>query len=267
MKINEKNVISFAVCNSPIDKEGFLLKKGEVNKGFQKRWFVLKGNLLFYFEKPGDKEPIGVIILEGCTVELSEREYDAYSFSIVYPGPGCRSYILAAETQEEMEAWMKAITCAGYEYMKLMVSELQRQLDEHNKMTTLSGIKNNDIGKNVTELGTLMLDTPVPSVSNEPKPTSSQRFNPFNNLDITVDEEENYNPLPANQLPSPSSPPITPELMMGVSNFGNSSFFSEVSIPPLPTVTTSRSFEEMHELFGQQIHSLRQSMMLDSSEA
>lgn len=25
---------------------------------------------------------------------------------------------------------MKALTCAGYEYMKLMVSELQRQLDE-----------------------------------------------------------------------------------------------------------------------------------------
>lgn len=25
---------------------------------------------------------------------------------------------------------MKALTCAGYEYMKLMVAELQRQLDE-----------------------------------------------------------------------------------------------------------------------------------------
>lgn len=29
-----------------------------------------------------------------------------------------------------MEVWMKALTCAGYEYMKLMVAELQRQLDE-----------------------------------------------------------------------------------------------------------------------------------------
>lgn len=50
------------------DKEGYLMKKGEVNKGFQKRWFVLKGNLLFYFEKCTDREPLGVIILEGCTV-------------------------------------------------------------------------------------------------------------------------------------------------------------------------------------------------------
>lgn len=29
-----------------------------------------------------------------------------------------------------MEQWMRALTCAGYEYMKLMVAELQRQLTE-----------------------------------------------------------------------------------------------------------------------------------------
>lgn len=29
-----------------------------------------------------------------------------------------------------MEAWMKALACASYDYMKLMVAELQRQLDE-----------------------------------------------------------------------------------------------------------------------------------------
>lgn len=42
--------------------------RSQVNKNFQRRWFVLKGNLLFYFEKKGDREPIGVIILEGCTI-------------------------------------------------------------------------------------------------------------------------------------------------------------------------------------------------------
>ncbi len=69
MKINEKNLCAYAVSPTfAADKEGYLMKKGEVNKGFQKRWFVLKGNLLFYFEKRYDKEPLGVIILEGCTV-------------------------------------------------------------------------------------------------------------------------------------------------------------------------------------------------------
>ena len=32
-----------------------------------------------------------------------------------------------------MEQWMRALTCAGYEYMKLMVAELQRQLNEIEK--------------------------------------------------------------------------------------------------------------------------------------
>lgn len=32
-----------------------------------------------------------------------------------------------------MEQWMKNLTCAGYEYMKVMVAELQRQLQEMDK--------------------------------------------------------------------------------------------------------------------------------------
>lgn len=69
MRINDKNLSAFAVSATPVDKEGYLFKKGEVNKNFQKRYFLLKGNLLFYFEKKGsDKEPIGVVILEGCTI-------------------------------------------------------------------------------------------------------------------------------------------------------------------------------------------------------
>ncbi|TMW44641.1 hypothetical protein DOY81_010280 [Sarcophaga bullata] len=136
MKINEKNLCVFAT-SPPYDKEGFLLKKGEVNKAFQRRYFVLKGNLLFYFEKKGDKEPLGLIIVEGCTIELSE-ESDQYCFEIAFNGN--RTYILSAESQDSMESWMKALTCAGYEYKKLMVAELQRQLEEiegsRNKITT-----------------------------------------------------------------------------------------------------------------------------------
>ena len=69
MKINEKNLIAIASgSNLATDKEGWLNKKNEVNKAFQKRWFVLKGNLLYYFEKKYDKEPVGLLIVEGCTV-------------------------------------------------------------------------------------------------------------------------------------------------------------------------------------------------------
>lgn len=146
MKINDKNLCAFAVSATPVDKEGYLNKRGEVNKNFQKRYFVLKGNLLFYFDRKGDKEPVGVIILEGCTIgelgqfdihqdlnwlvlitELSEDD-ELFCFKIEFHGTNNRSYVLGAESQESMEQWMKALACAGFDYMKLMVAELQRQL-------------------------------------------------------------------------------------------------------------------------------------------
>ncbi|XP_038059192.1 probable serine/threonine-protein kinase DDB_G0272282 [Patiria miniata] len=130
MKFNERNVAYFASCNSPIDKEGFLLKRGEINRGYQRRWFILKGNLLFYLEKKGDRDPVGVIILEGCRVELADSEDSQFTFQISFPGDGARTYILAAYDQEEMESWMRALSCSSYDYMKAMVDELQRQLDE-----------------------------------------------------------------------------------------------------------------------------------------
>lgn len=67
LKINEKVLSGIASSTSPVDREGWLSKK-ESSKGFVKRWFVLKGNLLFYFEKKDDREPTGVIILVGCRV-------------------------------------------------------------------------------------------------------------------------------------------------------------------------------------------------------
>ena len=61
--------------------------------------------------------------------ELSEDD-EAYSFNVTFHGPGDRSFVLSAENQESMEEWMKAITCASYDYMKVMVTELQKQVDE-----------------------------------------------------------------------------------------------------------------------------------------
>jgi FAD synthase len=61
--------------------------------------------------------------------ELSEED-EAYSFNITFHGPGDRTFVLSAENQELMEEWMKAVTCASYDYMKVMVTELQKQVDE-----------------------------------------------------------------------------------------------------------------------------------------
>ncbi|EEB11197.1 conserved hypothetical protein [Pediculus humanus corporis] len=166
MKINDKNLAAFATSPTPVDREGWLQKRGEINKGFQKRWFVLKGNLLFYFEKPADKEPLGVIVLEGCTIELAEDE-DHFIFKIVFHGAGNRSYILGAYSQESMEQWMKALAFASYDYMKLMVSDLQRQLDEMEDIpTTLDNASIQRVG--------------IIKEKKSPNPPPRQRHNPFN---------------------------------------------------------------------------------------
>lgn len=131
MKLNERSLVEFAISNAPTDKEGYLNKKGELNRGYQKRWFVLKGNLLYYFERDCDKEAIGVIIVEHCHIELAESEEQPYVFQISYGGTGVRTYVLGASTSKEMESWMKALTNASYVCLRMMVEDFERRLSEH----------------------------------------------------------------------------------------------------------------------------------------
>lgn len=120
---------------------------------------MLKGNLLFYFEKKSG-ELLGMIILEGCVIELAEAETEKYCFNINFYGN--RTYILSADDQETLESWMKALTCSGFDYMRLMVAELQRQLDEIDK-TSISSV-----------------DTDKSSFPSSFPPIPPRRQNPFN---------------------------------------------------------------------------------------
>lgn len=107
MKINERTLVQ--VVNSSqtaTDRKGWLFKRGEINRTFQKRWCVLKGNLFYYFDKKTDREPIGVIILEGCRIELAENETELFAFKIVFSGNPqnpMRTYVLGTDTQQDME--------------------------------------------------------------------------------------------------------------------------------------------------------------------
>ncbi|MEQ2174646.1 hypothetical protein GOODEAATRI_009968 [Goodea atripinnis] len=126
MKLDEKVVSFFESCNSPVDKEGYLSKKGELKTSYQKRWFLLKGNLLFYKERPGEKDVIGVIVLEGCTVQLCESE-EQFAFSLVWSEPGLRTYKFAAEDQASQESWIKALLSASHSYLALLVVDMEKQ--------------------------------------------------------------------------------------------------------------------------------------------
>lgn len=99
-------------------------------------------------------------------MELSaEEESQQYCFKIVFLTPGeIRSYFFAADNQSTMESWMKAVTCASYDYMKLMVSELKRQLEEIDNRNKNQTIKTDNV----------------------PPKAPPRRQNPFNKNSITT---------------------------------------------------------------------------------
>lgn len=132
MKINEKSLAQYANSKQVPDMEGWLFKRGEVNKAYQKRWCTLRGNLLFYSEKKKDRDPLGVIILEGCTVELAEEETEHFAFKLVFHGDGRtgRMYVLGTSSQLELEKWMKMLACASFDFIRLMVSDLKHKIRE-----------------------------------------------------------------------------------------------------------------------------------------
>uniref|UniRef100_A0A671YN80 Sesquipedalian n=1 Tax=Sparus aurata TaxID=8175 RepID=A0A671YN80_SPAAU len=132
MKLDEKVVSHYESSDSPVDKEGYLYKK--IKTSYQKRWCMLKGNLLFYKERPTDRDLTGVIVLEGCTVQLCESE-EQFAFSLVWSEPGLRTYKFAAEDQDSQESWIKALLSANHSYLALLVMDLEKKYRELEKLS------------------------------------------------------------------------------------------------------------------------------------
>ncbi|KAK7087514.1 sesquipedalian-1-like [Littorina saxatilis] len=225
--INAKGLARFAASGGHPEKEGMLLKRGELNKGFQRRWFVLRGNLLFYYEKKVDKEPSGVIILEGCTIEVADLEdTDNYAFQIAFPGGASRTYILSADSQEELEAWMRALSCAPYDYVKLIVAELQNQLEEVASRDNAKLVEAAERESRI--LGRTYSDEAAASKPRRPPRPSKDRVNPFNDFnDSSTDDFDAFRDRTSSASLSLN---IATWQMLGIS-----------------------SFQEMHDEMGRQI--------------
>ncbi|XP_062342647.1 sesquipedalian-1 [Osmerus eperlanus] len=134
MKIHKKILTHYLSCTSPVDKEGYLYKKKERNASYQRRWFVLKANLLFYQERPADRHLLGVIFLEGCAVRHFESD-GQFAFSLVFRGPGLKTYRLAAEDPQGQESWVKALLSVSHCYLSLLVRDLGKQYEEAKRET------------------------------------------------------------------------------------------------------------------------------------
>lgn len=135
MKLHQKSVLSFfRGCRTQApDREGILLKKGARNTSYQRRWFILRGNLLFYLENQADHTPLGLILLENCQVEPRLGATEPHAFTILTPrveGTGGRAYKLAAENQEELGAWLWALAGASCRQLVGLLPTLEAQYRE-----------------------------------------------------------------------------------------------------------------------------------------
>ncbi|XP_057604772.1 sesquipedalian-1-like [Hippopotamus amphibius kiboko] len=133
MKLHRKSVLSFfrGYRTQAPDREGILLKKGARNTSYQRRWFILRGNLLFYLEHQDDHIPLGLIMLENCQVAPRLGATEPFAFTILTPrAEGGRAYKLAAENQEELGAWLLALAGASWRQLALLLRPLEAQYRE-----------------------------------------------------------------------------------------------------------------------------------------
>jgi len=99
-------------------KTGWLSKRGGRIHTWHKRWFVLTGDLLFYYKTPQDTRPTGTIPLAGNKVIRhpdDPRQPTSFKFEIVSGSDrqGITSthetYLITADTADEADQWVAAI--------------------------------------------------------------------------------------------------------------------------------------------------------------
>ncbi|XP_076980780.1 rho GTPase-activating protein 22 [Tamandua tetradactyla] len=104
----------------PVLKAGWLKKQRGIMKNWQQRWFVLRGDQLFYYKDKEETKPQGFISLQGTQVtELLPGPEDPgkHLFEIGPGGAGEQekmpaspeAFLLMASSQRDMEDWVRAI--------------------------------------------------------------------------------------------------------------------------------------------------------------
>lgn len=93
---------------------------------YNRRWFVLKANLLFYQERPADRHLLGVIVLDGATVWHMEADV-RFAFSLVFQG--LKTYKFAAADRESQESWVKTLVSASHGYLSVLLRDLRGQYE------------------------------------------------------------------------------------------------------------------------------------------
>jgi len=92
---------------------GFMMKRGFLNTGYKKRWFVVKDNHLLYFKQfnTDTSDPRGIIKLTGCRIlEANEEVERGFPYSFMISTPVDRKlWVFDTFSHREKSLWIEAL--------------------------------------------------------------------------------------------------------------------------------------------------------------
>jgi hypothetical protein len=164
--------------------EGVLLKWVNYIFGWRERYFVLKGNVLYYYYKKGEK-PKGKIHL---AVALLNQTNDDFKLEI---DTGLNVIYIKAESKEVKDEWVRAIKLAKLEGDNKLHGNIFALNSNTNRDNYKSDLENN---YNVTNKNSMITEDKLLKKINYISKTADKLFNDNSSITRIINLSENYSP-------------------------------------------------------------------------
>jgi len=207
LKLAPEAQVKFEEAKKNPEHQGYLEKRGEKHKSWNKRWCILKDNFIFYAKNLKAEAPQGIVNLIGCTVEKVDlRPPRSHCFTVLSSKSvsvegkwSNRKYWFVADSSEELFVWINIIQKAidrakgvkgppkpntGSPSTTPGISRSATQVD-------INKAKSMDITKESLQRGTSSSN--ISSSTGKPEATSWKRFDKtdiLESIEASSDEEE-----------------------------------------------------------------------------
>ncbi|XP_058136523.1 LOW QUALITY PROTEIN: pleckstrin homology domain-containing family A member 4 [Dasypus novemcinctus] len=97
--------------NLPVHIRGWLHKQDSSGlRLWKRRWFVLSGHCLFYYKDSREESVLGSVLLPSYSIRPDgPGALRGRRFTFTAEHPGMRTYVLAADTLEDLRGWLRAL--------------------------------------------------------------------------------------------------------------------------------------------------------------
>ncbi|KJE92192.1 hypothetical protein CAOG_03205 [Capsaspora owczarzaki ATCC 30864] len=134
----------------PVILKGYLQKQGGTGlkpKNWKRRFFVLRGRVLYYYPDEHTPEVKGVLILAGYTINPASEGEINMKYGFQARRPGARTYFFAAGDEEDRALWMKTLNNTILEDstgVKTIGDDVMQDEVTHNVNVPAESIRNPD---------------------------------------------------------------------------------------------------------------------------